>query len=132
MVMGCYGIGVTRTLQSIIEQSHDENGIIWPVTVAPYQVALLPLNMQHGASVNVADQLEKELQHADLPAFYDDRDERPGVKFKDADLLGFPVRVVVSERSLAQGQVEIKRRTEKEKTMVPVTDAVQYLRKLLS
>jgi prolyl-tRNA synthetase len=131
MIMGCYGIGVTRTLQAVIEQSHDDNGIVWPVAVAPFKVALLVLNAQHAASVAVADDLEKALDAAGVTVLYDDRDERPGVKFKDADLLGLPLRVVVSERSLAQNQVEIKRRTESVKTLIPVAGATERIRNLL-
>ncbi len=127
MVMGCYGIGVTRTLQAVIEQSHDDNGIIWPLSIAPYQVSLVVPNVQHRESVAAAEALLKDLEAQGIEVLYDDRDERPGVKFKDADLLGLPVRAVVSERSLADGKVEIKLRTVAEKMMVPLQDASRTL-----
>ena len=129
-VMGCYGIGVTRTLQAIIEQSHDANGIIWPMAVAPYQVSLVVPNTQHPESVRVAEELLKALEARGIEVLFDDRDERPGVKFKDADLLGLPIRAVVSERSLAEGKVEIKLRTEADKKMIkmiPVTDVISFI-----
>ncbi len=130
-VMGCYGIGVTRTLQAIIEQSHDANGIIWPLSVAPYQVCLVVPNTQHAESVRVAEDFLKTLEAQGVDVLFDDRDERPGVKFKDADLLGIPIRVVVSERSLADGKVEIKLRTEADKKMIPLADAVAFVESII-
>ena len=130
MVMGCYGIGVTRTLQAIIEQSHDDNGIIWPTSIAPYRVALLVLNPENPEIVKKAEAISSELEQAGLEVLLDDRDERPGVKFKDADLLGLPIRVVVSERSLAKASVEIKLRTEKTSKLVPVDTAVGQIQAL--
>jgi len=127
MVMGCYGIGVTRTLQAVIEQSHDANGIVWPLSITPFQVSLVVPNIQHRESVAAAEALLKELEAQGIEVLYDDRDERPGVKFKDADLIGLPVRAVVSERSLADGKVEIKLRTATDKMMVPVQDACRTL-----
>ncbi len=110
-VMGCYGIGVTRTLQAIIEQSHDADGIIWPLSVAPYQVCLTPLNVApENPGMQLAEQLYAALTAAGVEVILDDRDERPGVKFKDADLVGFPIRVSLGEKSLARGEVEIKPR----------------------
>lgn len=132
MIMGCYGIGVTRTLQSIIEQSHDERGIIWPASVAPYQVAVLPLNVQHAESLRTAESLIAPLESAGFSVLLDDRDERPGVKFKDADLMGFPLRLVISERTLASGQVELKRRWVDEKVLVSVSDTVEKIKELLA
>ncbi|MDW8310919.1 MAG: proline--tRNA ligase, partial [Verrucomicrobiales bacterium] len=111
-VMGCYGIGVTRTLQAVIEQSNDKDGIIWPMSVAPYQVCLTPLNVApQSAAMQLAERLYAELTAAGVEVILDDRDERPGVKFKDADLVGFPLRVNLGEKSLARGEVEIKPRT---------------------
>lgn len=127
IVMGCYGIGVTRTLQAIIEQSHDENGIIWPMTVAPYRVVLLVLNTDHRESQDISQELAGALAESNIDVLLDDRDERPGVKFKDADLLGFPVRVVVSERSLAGKSVEIKLRAEKKTELANVGAAAQRI-----
>jgi prolyl-tRNA synthetase len=110
-VMGCYGIGVTRTLQAVIEQSHDKDGIIWPAAIAPYQVCLTPLNVTPGHAVfEQALNLYATLLRQDVDVILDDRDERPGVKFKDADLVGFPLRVSVGEKSLARGEVELKPR----------------------
>ncbi len=110
-VMGCYGIGVTRTLQAIIEQCNDKDGIVWPLSVAPYQVCITPLAVaaDHPCMV-VAEKLYAELTAQGVDVILDDRDERPGVKFKDADLVGFPIRVSIGEKSLAKGEVEIKPR----------------------
>ncbi len=131
MIMGCYGIGVTRTLQAIIEQSHDENGIIWPAGVAPFLAAVLPLSPNE-TCMNTALKLEEELIRAGIDALVDDRDERPGVKFKDADLLGCPIRIVVSDRSLAEGKVELRKRSEKTSQLVPLEEAVSRVETLFS
>jgi prolyl-tRNA synthetase len=125
MVMGCYGIGVTRTLQAVIEQNHDANGIIWPVSVAPAHVSLLVLNAKHTASMDEGRRLASALEDCGLEVLMDDRDERPGVKLKDADLLGLPARVVVSERSLGSSSVELRMRSEPQSTLVPLTEAVK-------
>jgi prolyl-tRNA synthetase len=110
-IMGCYGIGVTRTLQAVIEQKHDENGIIWPVSVAPYSVCITPLSIAPESEVmKTAEQLYKELSESGVDVILDDRNERPGVKFKDSELVGFPIRIGIGEKSLAKGQVELKRR----------------------
>jgi len=109
--MGCYGIGVTRTLQAVIEQSNDKDGIIWPLSVAPYTVCITPLAVAPDSAVmKLAEQIYGELTAKGIDVIIDDRDERPGVKFKDADLVGFPIRVAVGEKSLAKGEVELKRR----------------------
>jgi prolyl-tRNA synthetase len=110
-IMGCYGIGVTRTLQAVIEQSHDDNGIIWPISVAPYTVCLTPLNVAPESEVmRCAEQLYAGLNARGVDVLLDDRNERPGVKFKDSELVGFPIRVGIGEKSLAKGEVEIKPR----------------------
>ncbi len=109
-LMGCYGIGLTRTLQAIIEQSHDKDGVIWPMSVAPYQVLITPLGAADTAIHRLAEDLHVELSSAGLEVLLDDRDERPGVKFKDADLIGIPLRVSIGEKSLARRQVELKPR----------------------
>ncbi len=134
MVMGCYGIGVSRTLQAVIEQSHDQNGIVWPASVAPYQVVIENLDPDKADVTRTADDLEKALEAQGVDVIVDDRAERPGVKFKDADLIGFPVRVVVGGKSLAQGVVEVKRRDEdKSKTrLVPPESAVATAQELLA
>jgi prolyl-tRNA synthetase len=110
-VMGCYGIGVTRTLQAVIEQSNDKDGIIWPLNVAPYQVCITPLSVApESAAMQLAEKIYAELTVQGVDVILDDRDDRPGVKFKDADLVGFPIRVGLGEKSLAKGEVEIKPR----------------------
>ena len=131
MVMGCYGIGVTRTLQAVIEQSHDANGIIWPVSVAPFTVTLLLLDPKDPAVCAVVDKLEKELLEQGVDVLVDDREERPGVKFKDADLIGCPIRVVAGAKGLAKGGVEIKLRTSKDFDLVPVESAAATLTALI-
>ena len=127
MVMGCYGIGVSRTVQAVIEQSHDANGIVWPKAVAPYQVVIESLDPDRPEVAKVADDLEAALEAKGVDVLVDDRAERPGVKFKDADLIGFPVRVVVGAKGLANGGVEVKRRDEdKSKTrVVPPAEAAE-------
>ena len=111
VVMGCYGIGVTRTLQAVIEQGNDKDGILWPVSVAPYQVCLTPLVVTPGsAPMELAEKLYAELTAAGIEVILDDRDERPGSKFKDSELVGFPLRVGIGEKSLAKGEVEFKPR----------------------
>ena len=125
MVMGCYGIGVTRTLQAVVEQSNDENGIVWPASVAPYAVSLLLLDPGNADVVRAADALAQALEDRGVDVLVDDRAERPGVKFKDADLIGCPFRVVVGAKALAKGSVEVRARTEKESALVPVEGAAE-------
>jgi prolyl-tRNA synthetase len=109
--MGCYGIGVTRTLQAIIEQSNDKDGILWPVSVAPYAVCVTPLTVAPDSAVmKLAEQIYADLGARGVEVILDDRDDRPGVKFKDSELIGFPVRVGIGEKSLARGEVELKKR----------------------
>jgi prolyl-tRNA synthetase len=110
-VMGCYGIGITRTLQAVIEQSNDKDGIIWPISVAPYAVCITPLAVAPDTQVmQLAEKLYADLSAQGVEVIIDDRDERPGVKFKDADLVGFPIRIGIGEKSLAKGEVELKLR----------------------
>jgi prolyl-tRNA synthetase len=109
--MGCYGIGVTRTLQAVIEQGNDKDGIIWPMSVAPYRVCITPLNVDASSeAMKVAENIYADLTARGVDVILDDRDERPGVKFKDADLVGFPLRIGIGEKSLAKGEIEIKPR----------------------
>ena len=108
-VMGCYGIGVTRTMASIIEQHHDENGIIWPLSVAPYHVSVIPVNIKDEAQMEIANKLYNELRAMGVDAILDDRNERPGVKFKDSELIGIPMRVTVGKK-ISDGEVEFKLR----------------------
>ncbi len=110
-VMGCYGIGVTRTMQAIIEQRNDKDGIIWPISVAPYQVCITPLGVVAGSpTMVVAEELYAQLTVKGVDVILDDRDDRPGVKFKDSELVGFPIRIGIGEKSLAKGEVELKLR----------------------
>ena len=134
MVMGCYGIGVSRTVQAVIEQSHDRDGIIWPAAVAPFQVVIDLLDPKDEAVAKVAADLEAQLEAAGIDVLVDDREERPGVKFKDADLIGFTVRVVVGAKGLAKGGVEVKARRDPKEAMkvVAPADAVAAIRDLLA
>jgi prolyl-tRNA synthetase len=130
-VMGCYGIGVTRTLQAVIEQSNDKDGIIWPVSVAPYTVCITPLSVApESAVMQLAEKLYAELEAAGVDVILDDRDDRPGVKFKDADLVGFPIRIGIGEKSLAKGEVELKPRGGALKAVKP-EEAVAAVRELI-
>jgi prolyl-tRNA synthetase len=126
--MGCYGIGLDRTLASVIEEHHDEAGIAWPASVAPYHVIIVPIKYD-GEVKAASDRLAAELEKAGIEVLLDDRNERPGVKFNDADLTGIPWRVVVGDKGLAQSnpQVEIKRRSEKENRMVELDKAAKEL-----
>ncbi len=133
MVMGCYGIGVSRTVQAVIEQSHDKDGIIWPAAVAPFQVVVDLLDPSNPDVAKVAFDLEAALEAEGMDVIVDDREERPGVKFKDADLIGFPVRVVVGAKGLANGGVEVKaRRAPKADTkVVAPAEAVAAVKSVL-
>lgn len=131
-IMGCYGIGVTRTLQAAIEQSLDANGIVWPVSIAPAEVEVMAINAQHAESVQIAEQLVAALEAQGVDVLYDDRDERAGVKFKDADLVGAPVRISVGERSLAKGAVEFKLRKSGQMDLVPVAEAAGKAQSVLA
>ncbi|QIB70258.1 proline--tRNA ligase [Aminipila butyrica] len=131
IVMGCYGIGVTRTLAAIVEQHHDENGIIWPMSVAPYQVVITLVNPEDEIQAEVAEHIYQQLLQARVEVLLDDRKERPGVKFKDADLLGIPVRVTVG-RGAAQGQVEYKLRRESEKEEISTEEAIARAIKIVA
>jgi prolyl-tRNA synthetase len=124
VIMGSYGIGVGRLLACIAEHHHDEDGLVWPVTVAPYPVHLVVLTGAEYAS----DLIYEQLQAAGIDVLYDDRDESPGVKFKDADLIGIPLRITVGKRGLQNGDVELKRRSEKEKKLIPVDGVVEAVR----
>jgi prolyl-tRNA synthetase len=130
--MGSYGIGLDRTLASVIEEHHDEGGIIWPMTVAPYHVIIIPIKYE-GAMKSAADKLAAELEQGGIEVLVDDRDERPGVKFNDADLLGIPLRVVIGGKNLAQENplAELKARHEKESRLTPLNTAVAELTALV-
>ena len=125
MVMGCYGIGIGRTVAAAIEQNHDAFGMALPFALAPFEVEVLPVNPSHGESMETANQIYGGLVDRGVEVILDDRDERPGVKFKDGDLIGFPFRVTIGERNLKEGLVEIKKRTEKEPEKVRKEDVVR-------
>ena len=128
MDMGCYGLGVSRVVAAAIEQNHDENGIIWPDAIAPFQVAIVTLNAHKSPTVAEAgEKLYEQLRQAGYDVLLDDRKERPGVKFADMELIGIPHRFVVSERGLAAGTLEYKGRKDAEKQDVPVAEALPFL-----
>jgi prolyl-tRNA synthetase len=131
IVMGCYGIGLGRLLAAIIEQSHDDKGIIWPLSVAPYQVYLCPLSLDKSAVLPAAEKIYQELQKEGIEVLFDDRDDSPGVKFNDADLLGIPLRLTLSPRTLQSQSVEAKWRTEKETQLLPLDNLAVQVKKLL-
>ena len=132
--MGCYGIGVGRTLAAAIEQSYDENGIIWPVAIAPFEVVIVPINAKDEALMEVSERLYKEMKQAGVDVLLDDRKDRAGVKFKDADLIGYPVRITVSKNTIESGEVELRVRKDGSTSTVKideVTTSVQGLLRLL-
>lgn len=128
MVMGCYGIGVGRTLAAVIEQSHDEDGIIWPMAVAPWQVVIVPVNDREQELVDCANRLYEEMCRAGIEVVLDDRQERAGVKFKDADLIGYPVRITIGAKALSRGNVEVKLRRSGEMQEIAVDEVVTWLK----
>ncbi len=127
LYMGCYGIGVGRTVAAAVEQNHDEHGIIWPMPIAPFQVLVTMVNPKDQAVVEAAEALYGELQSRGIEVLLDDRDERPGSKFKDADLLGIPLRVTVGARALKEGSLELQQRSSGERTMLPIAEAADAL-----
>jgi prolyl-tRNA synthetase len=131
IIMGCYGIGIGRLMAAVIELNHDDKGIIWPKSVAPYQVYLCPLYMDNADVIKQADSIYKDLTDMGYEVLYDDRTESPGVKFNDADLLGIPVRITVSPRSLEKGSVEVKLRSEKKAELVTLGEAIGRVKTLL-
>jgi len=131
IIMGCYGIGVTRVVAAIVETCHDEGGIIWPAEVAPYTVELIPLNVTDETVMTAASEIYDGLTAAGIDVLMDDRDQRPGFKFKDADLIGLPVRVVVGGKGLKNGITEVRQRTDTEANHVPLGETVEYIRNLV-
>ncbi len=125
MIMGCYGIGIGRTAAASVEQNHDEFGIIWPAPLAPFDCEVVPVNVKDAESLKAAEEIYSTLRAAGVDALLDDRDERAGVKFKDADLIGIPLRVTVGERNLKQGLVEIKERRSGEVKLVKAGEAAE-------
>jgi prolyl-tRNA synthetase len=131
MIMGCYGIGIGRTAAAAIEQYHDENGIIWPMPIAPFEVHLMCVGTESEEVVKKGDEIYKRLLDMEVEVLYDDRDERPGVLFKDADLIGIPIRVVVSKKSIESGGVEVKLRREKGSRIIPFERLEEEIKRLI-
>jgi prolyl-tRNA synthetase len=132
MVMGCYGIGINRIVASLIEQKHDENGLMWPLSISPFHVLVLPVNVNHKQTMDVAVRIHDDLVKENIEVLLDDRDERAGVKFKDADLIGIPLRVTVSQKTLSGSSVEIRLRRDNTMVVVNVGDVVNEVRQLVS
>jgi prolyl-tRNA synthetase len=130
LVMGCYGLGLSRLMAAVIEQNHDEKGIIWPPSLAPYQVYLCPLYKEGAKVEEVTEKLYAEMEAAGLEVLFDDRQESPGVKFNDADLLGMPIRLTVSPRTLGKDSVELKKRSEKDSELVPLGEIAKKLKEI--
>jgi prolyl-tRNA synthetase len=131
-VMGCYGLGLSRLLAAAIEQHHDDKGIIWPMPIAPYQVYLCPLYRDGTAVGETVEKLYQELEAAGVEVLFDDRTESPGIKFNDADLLGIPLRITVSPRTLKENSVEVKWRAEKEAKILPLTGLTAAIKQMVS
>jgi prolyl-tRNA synthetase len=125
--MGCYGIGISRLVAAAVEQNHDANGIIWPLAIAPFHAVLLPINYKDEKLRAAADKLYQDLRQRGVEVLLDDRDERPGVKFKDADLVGIPLRVTVGAKGLEKGAIELRRRREGDTEEVPLAEAVKKI-----
>lgn len=133
MSMGCYGIGITRVAAAAIEQNHDENGIIWPIPIAPFEVAIVPINMKKSDNLRAeVEKLYEQLRQAGVDVLFDDRDNRAGVMFADMELIGIPMRIVMSDKGLDKGIVEFKGRTDSDSTDVPVGEIVQFVKDKLS
>lgn len=132
MIMGCYGIGVSRTLAAVIEQNNDENGIIWPVAVAPFHVHVIPVNVKVEEQRQTSEQIAETLQRAGLEVLYDDRAERAGVKFKDADLIGLPLRITVSDKAAQEGTVEVRVRRTGEARDVKLDELASTVKAMLA
>ncbi|MBM3118382.1 MAG: proline--tRNA ligase [Chloroflexi bacterium] len=131
IIMGCYGIGLGRLLAAAVEQNHDDKGIVWPVAIAPYHIYLCPLRPENSDVAETTEKIYKDLTSANLEVLFDDRDESPGVKFNDADLLGIPLRLTVSPRTLENQSIEIKWRKESQVQLVPLKGITSIIRELL-
>ncbi|OGR23950.1 MAG: proline--tRNA ligase [Desulfuromonadales bacterium GWD2_54_10] len=129
--MGCYGIGIGRTVAAAIEQNHDENGIIFPLPIAPFHCSVVALNTKDKGVMAEAEEIYFKLEKKGVDVLFDDRDERPGVKFKDNDLIGIPLRIVVGSKGLAEGKVEIKIRKTGEVLLMPIEDAIDHVQQLV-
>ncbi len=132
IIMGCYGIGVNRIIAGLAETSWDDSGLIWPVAVCPYEVNVCPVKVTDPASAEAAEKLHGELLGLGVDVILDDRDQRPGVKFKDSDLIGFPLRVTIGAKALAEGKVEVKWRWEKDPVLLPLETAAKEIAALIA
>ena len=129
--MGCYGIGIGRSMASVIEQSYDDYGPIWPITISPYHVQLCALNSKEGVS-EAADKIYSELSESGIEVLYDDRGEKAGFMFSDADLIGIPFRIIISPKTLLNNQIEFKRRGEKDVTMINIPELASFIKETIS
>ena len=132
IIMGCYGIGISRIIAAVIEQNNDENGIIWPKSIAPYQVEIFPVNVNDKETMQIAEKLYKKFLSEKIEVIIDDRDERPGIKFKDADLIGIPIRITISSKKIKDNIVEIHKRVTGENKLVNIDDLLENLTNICS
>jgi Prolyl-tRNA synthetase len=132
MTMGCYGIGIGRTAAAAIEQNHDKDGIIWPLPIAPYTVTVLCLDIADSSCMDMASAIHNKLEEKGIDVLLDDRPDRPGVKFKDADLIGCPLRVTVGARGLKEGLIEVKWRERKESEKIPKEGVVEKIFEIIN
>jgi prolyl-tRNA synthetase len=130
MIMGCYGIGPGRVMVAALETLSDADGIRWPMSIAPYHVVITPIKYD-GQAKQIADELHNQLGKRGVDVLVDDRDQRPGVKFKDADLVGIPIRLVLGDKGLANGQVEVKLRDQKQAEMLPLEGLAEHIAKIV-
>lgn len=130
MIMGCYGIGVSRTVAAVAEQFNDDKGLVWPANIAPYQLHLIAVNMKDASQAELSASLYKELQKNRLEVLFDDRQERPGVKFADSDLIGIPIRITVGKKA-SEGIVEVKIRKTSEVIEVHQTELIEKITSMI-
>jgi prolyl-tRNA synthetase len=129
--MGCYGIGIGRTVAAGIEQNYDENGIVWPMPLAPYHVIITPVNVNEKNIMDAAENLYNSIKALGIDVIFDDRDERAGVKFKDAELIGIPLRITIGQKNLSQGNVELKIRKTGENKLYSLQEIVQKIKQIV-
>jgi len=132
LVMGCYGIGVSRLIAAVIEEHHDEKGIVWPVSLCPFPVVVTSVNIKDSETMRVSEEIYRELISSGIDVLWDDRDQSAGFKFKDADLVGFPVRIVVSPKNLSDGKIEIFFRKEKKQNFLTKKEAISSIKEYLA
>ncbi len=131
MVMGCYGIGISRTMAAAVEQNNDSDGIIWPLPIAPYQIIIIPVNAKKAEQIQAAEDIYRQLSSEGWEVILDDRDERAGVKFKDADLIGIPIKITIGPKSLQENQVEVKKRWEGDSELIPIEGISARVREII-